>query len=186
MPTDCPTITIRVAREEDLPQIVAIYNSTIPGRMATADTVPVSVESRRGWFENHNARRPLWVAVEKGVRPPKVVRGLTPFSEEEVLGYLSLRNHYGRPAYHITAELGVYVHEGYRRKGVASMLLEHAIAAAPKLGLENLLAVAFAHNGASIRFFTRYGFVERGRLPGVADLDGKRVDVVYMVRSMRT
>ena len=36
---------IRDAREADLPAIVAIYNATIPERMATADTEPVSVES---------------------------------------------------------------------------------------------------------------------------------------------
>ena len=31
---------------EDLPEIVAIYNSTIPGRMVTADTEPVTVASK--------------------------------------------------------------------------------------------------------------------------------------------
>jgi len=32
------TSTHRIARREDLPQIVAIYNATIPSRMVTADT----------------------------------------------------------------------------------------------------------------------------------------------------
>lgn len=34
--------------------IVEIYNSSIPGRLATADTEPVGVESRREWFDRHD------------------------------------------------------------------------------------------------------------------------------------
>ena len=60
---------IRDATEIDLPAIVAIYNATIPGRMATADTQPVTVVSRRDWFHEHNpsARGPLWAALENNV-----------------------------------------------------------------------------------------------------------------------
>ena len=58
-------ITIRDAKLTDLPEIVAIYNSTISGRMVTADTEPVTVESRLDWFNSHSPeKRPLWVAVE--------------------------------------------------------------------------------------------------------------------------
>ena len=41
---------MRLADPEDLPRIVEIYNSTIAGRKATADTLPVTVEQRRSWF----------------------------------------------------------------------------------------------------------------------------------------
>src|SRR5205085_9928438 len=46
-----PTMTVRDAVKGDLPAIVEIYNAAIPGRMATADTEPVSVESRQPWFD---------------------------------------------------------------------------------------------------------------------------------------
>jgi len=45
MPESC---SYRTAIRSDLPQIVEIYNSTIPSRIVTADTEPVSVESRDG------------------------------------------------------------------------------------------------------------------------------------------
>jgi L-amino acid N-acyltransferase YncA len=45
---------IRDATANDLNKIVTIYNSSIPGRLATADLAPVSVESRRLWFEEHD------------------------------------------------------------------------------------------------------------------------------------
>ena len=52
----------RDATLDDLPAIVAIYNSTIASRDVTADLEPVSVESRRAWFDAHGpAARPLWV-----------------------------------------------------------------------------------------------------------------------------
>ena len=38
---------IRDAARSDLPQIVSIYNASIPGRMATADLVPVTVTAER-------------------------------------------------------------------------------------------------------------------------------------------
>ena len=55
----------RNANSSDLPLIVEIYNSTIASRLVTADTEPVSVESRINWFEAHNAdTRPLWIIEE--------------------------------------------------------------------------------------------------------------------------
>jgi L-amino acid N-acyltransferase YncA len=40
------SVNLRDADEADLPVIVEIYNSTVPTRMVTADTEPVSIESR--------------------------------------------------------------------------------------------------------------------------------------------
>jgi phosphinothricin acetyltransferase len=41
----------RDATLQDLERIVEIYNSTISSRMVTADTEPVSVESRIRWLD---------------------------------------------------------------------------------------------------------------------------------------
>ena len=54
MALDSPTI--RDASEGDLDAIVEIYNAAIPGRLATADTEPVSVESRWLSFGKFNIR----------------------------------------------------------------------------------------------------------------------------------
>jgi L-amino acid N-acyltransferase YncA len=157
-------MTIRDGTLNDLPAIVAIYNASIPGRCATADTEPITVESRHKWFHNHDRTRPLWVAEMDG----------------RVVGYLSFRNFYGRPAYHITAEMAVYVHPSCQRRGIAARLLDKAVNAAPALGLENLLAFIFSHNEPSLGLFRRFGFEPWGRLPGVAELDGRRVDLTIL------
>ena len=49
-----PSFVHRVARPEDLPLIVDIYNSTIASREVTADTEPVSVASRQQWFDDRS------------------------------------------------------------------------------------------------------------------------------------
>jgi len=60
-------VTLRHAQPADLPAIVAIYNASIPGRMATADTEPVTVAAREGWYGEFDPdRRPLWVAAGQG------------------------------------------------------------------------------------------------------------------------
>ncbi len=46
-------MTIRDAVEADLPAIVEIYNAAVPGRLATGDLDPVSVQSRQAWFREH-------------------------------------------------------------------------------------------------------------------------------------
>lgn len=54
--------TLSLAQREDLPDIVAIYNSTVASRQATADLQPVSVAEREAWFAAHQREnRPLYV-----------------------------------------------------------------------------------------------------------------------------
>lgn len=158
-------MNIRDAERKDLEAIVDIYNPTIPSWVATADTEPVSVESKIKWFDEHQPGfRPLWVVEQN----------------EIVVGWLSYSSFYGRPAYHRTAEISIYVRSEHRGKGIASSLLQEAIHHAPKLGLKNLLGFVFGHNTPSIRLFEKFGFRTWGRLPCIAVLDGIERDLVIL------
>ena len=161
---------IRDALAEDLPAIVRIYNATIPSRESTADLHPVTVQQRGAWFVAHAPdRRPLWVAEDE--------RGV-------MLGWCSLRDFYGRPAYAATAEIGIYVDAAARRQGVGRTLLRAAIERGPGFGITTLLAVAFAHNAGSVGLFTGMGFERWGLLPGVARLDERLADVLILGRHL--
>jgi phosphinothricin acetyltransferase len=149
-------ISIRKANQADLPRIVAIYNSSIPGRMATADTEPVSVADRQEWFNSHSDTRPIWVITN---------------GDDDVLGWCSLRSFYGRPAYHKTVEIAVYIDPDATRRGHGRQLVEHAIATAPDCGITTLLAFVFGHNAPSLRLFESLGFDRWGHLPEIAELD---------------
>ena len=157
-------LIIRDAVDTDLPRIVEIYNAAIPGRLATADTEPVSVKSREPWFRMHGSKRPLWVACR----------------DEVIVGWLSFQPFYGRPAYHATAEVSVYAEAVSQHTGVGSALLARAVSQAPRLGIKTLLGFIFGHNEPSLRLFTRFGFERWGSLPGVAELDGIERDVVIV------
>ena len=165
MPLD--ELAFRDATEADLPAIVEIYNATIASRMVTADLVPVTIESRTAWFRSHGpATRPLWVAVE----------------HDRVCAWLSFGWFHDRPAYHKTAEVGIYVAESHRRRGVGRALLEKAIADAPACGIRTLIALIWAHNVPSLQLFEAYGFERWGHLPAVAELDGIERDLIIAGR----
>ncbi|HVA84078.1 MAG TPA: GNAT family N-acetyltransferase [Candidatus Binataceae bacterium] len=158
---------IRDASIHDLAAIVAIYNAAIPGRMATADLAPVTVESRRQWFDEHlPGSRPLWVSEEAS----------------EMVAWLSLQSFYGRPAYHATAEVSVYVAPNAQRRGYAQKLVARAIDRAGEFGIGTLLAFIFGHNEPSLALFRSFGFETWGHLPRVAELDGIERDLLILGR----
>ena len=145
--------TIRDARMEDLPEIVGIYNSTIPSRMVTADTSPVTLETRVPWFDRHSpGRYPLTILELDG----------------SVVAWLSFQPFRDRPAFEHTAEISLYVHKDFRSKGYGHILLSDALRRAPRVGLHNLIACIFSHNTPSCTIFTKFGFKVWGELPQVA------------------
>lgn len=157
----------RLATRADLTQIVEIYNATVASRQVTADTEPVSLESRVGWFGDHQpGSRPLWVVEIDG----------------RIAAWLSFSSFYGRPAYARTAELSLYVHGAFRRRGLGSYLLQQALAHAPSIKVDTLLGFIFAHNEPSLRLFEAFGFARWGELPKVALLDAIERDLIIVGR----
>lgn len=162
-------MTVRDATEADLPAIVAIYNAAIPGRAATADTEPVTVDDRREWFARHDpGRRPLWVAEVGGA----------------VVAWVGLSSFYGgRPAYDATAEVSMYVAPAFQNRRLGRELMRRVVEACPRLGVTTLLAMYFDHNEASRRLCESLGFEPAGHLKRIATLDG--VERGLVIASLR-
>lgn len=157
--------TIRNARREDLHRIVEIYNSTVPLGTVTADTEPVTTESREHWFNEHqNQNRPLWIAEQDNI----------------IMGWLSFKNFYGRPAYIHTAELSIYLDPAYRRKGIGKILLTKAITTSPQLNIQTLLAFIFHTNTISLDLFKKYDFEQWGCFPQVAEIQNEKRDLIIL------
>lgn len=153
-------LLIREATEADLPAIVDIYNQSVPGGWSTADTRPITVESRRAWFHQFDpARRPIWVAEVDG----KVV----------ATAYLS-SFYGGRPAYDSTAEISTYVATAYHRRGVGRRLKGFVIGQCPRLGVTTLLSMHFDHNQATRRLNESFGFEQLGHLTEIAEVQGQK------------
>lgn len=152
------TLFYRNASIEDLDRIVAIYNSTVQSRMVTADTEPVTIESRTNWFYEHNPKtRPLWIVEDEN---------------NDMVGWVSFQSFYGRPAYAATAEISIYLDPLQRGKGLGKKILHHVFDQAKTLGINTLLGFIFSHNEPSVKLFKLMGFEEWATLPNIATLDG--------------
>ncbi|WP_319526074.1 GNAT family N-acetyltransferase [uncultured Desulfosarcina sp.] len=149
---------MRIATENDLKDIVSIYNSTISTRLSTADTTEVSVESRLEWFRQHDPQnRPLLVHEDN----------------DKVVGWVSFQSFYGRTAYNHTAEISIYISTEYRGKGLGRSLLAESLRLTKQLRIKTVVCFIFSHNIPSIKLFRSFGFEEWGKLPNVAEMDGK-------------
>jgi L-amino acid N-acyltransferase YncA len=158
-------VNIRLARIDDLPAITAIYNQAVESKRSTADMEPVRVEDREAWFRDHSpATHPIFVAEVDG----------------KTAGWCSLSAYRpGRAALRHTAEISYYVDEAHKRRGIATALVRHAVAACPSLRIKNLFAIVLEHNASSIRILEKAGFQKWGFLPRVADFGGEECGQYY-------
>ena len=158
-------ITYSNATLDDLPFIVEVYNSTIASRMVTADTAPVTIQSKLDWFYQHNPQnRPLWLIKY----------------QNQACGWVSLSSFYGRPAYHKTVEISLYVHQDFRGKGIGQFMVTAIEQFARKVGIEAILSYVFGHNLPSIKLFTKLQYQQWGLFPSVAELDSVPRDLVIL------
>lgn len=156
----------REALITDLERIVEIYNSTIASRMVTADTQPISVESRIQWFKEHiPTKRPLWVVEDE---------------LSTIIGWVSFQSFYGRSAYDATVEISIYLDMSQRGRGLGKEVIAHCLKEAPRYGIKTLLGFIFAHNEPSLRLFKHFGFEEWAMLPNIAELDGLEKSLIIL------
>ena len=120
--------------------------------------------------EHGPERYPLWVEERDG----------------GVVAWLSVSQYYRQSAYDATGEVSVYVAPGHQRSGIARRLLTLALETAPGLGLKTLVGYVWAHNEASLRLFETQGFERWGRLPRIAEVDGRAVDTVILEDTSKT
>jgi L-amino acid N-acyltransferase YncA len=163
------TIEFIPAKESDLEKIVGTYNASIPGRMATADLEPVSVESKMEWFQQHNPE----------TRPILLIQ-----VDEKYAGWLSFSSFYGRPAYQGTAEISIYLENQFQGKGIGRRGILYAEKIAPPMGIANLLAFVFAHNAPSMHLFLQQGFQKWAHFPGIAKMDDIHRDLIILGKKL--
>ena len=157
-------IIIRPAKPDDLTAITDIYNEAILTTDATFDTETKTVESQKEWFESHDSRNPILVAE----------------SDDLVIGWASLSKWSDRYAYSDTAEISVYVKDGYRGQGTGRQLIEQIIQAGEEVGLHTIISRITAGNEESIHLHAEFGFEHIGVMKEVGYKSGRLLDVVLM------
>jgi L-amino acid N-acyltransferase len=138
-------ITVRQATENDLPQILDIYNDIIRNTTAVYYYEPHTLEMRKAWFdERKQLGFPIFVAEENGV----------------VLGMSTIGPFRVPTAYLYSVENTVHVAVHARGKGVGKLLLAPLIEAAKELGMHTIIAGIDASNEVSLHLHKIFGFEE--------------------------
>jgi L-amino acid N-acyltransferase YncA len=158
-------IAIRKATENDLPQILDIYNDAILNTTAVYDYEPHTLEMRRLWFDTKRRQGfPVFVAEENN----------------EVLGFSSIGPFRAWAGYKYSVENSIYVKDGQRGKGIGKLLMQPLIDAAKEMKLHTIIAGIDADNKLSIDFHKQFGFVEAGHLKQIGWKFERWLDLVFM------
>jgi L-amino acid N-acyltransferase YncA len=138
-------ITIRDAIEDDLADILNIYNEVILNTTAVYSESPHTLEMRKEWFRDRvNNNFPVFVADIAG----------------KIAGFSSFGHFRVWPCYRYTVELSVYVEVSQRGKGISKILLQSLIDRAIKMNIHTMLAGISADNEVSINLHHSFGFIE--------------------------
>ncbi|MEI9426208.1 GNAT family N-acetyltransferase [Mesorhizobium sp. Cs1299R1N3] len=160
---------VRPLRIDDVPSVTEIYNIACRARESTEGTRPWSInEMRELLFESHPSLG-SYTCVDKGA-----VIGWTayiPFRVKEDADH--------------TAEMALYVHEQFRRKGIGSDLARTLLNHATILDLHCVFAIVFKDMPSVVSFAERKcGFSVAGCLPEVFSHGGKHYDLLVLERSI--
>jgi len=159
---------IRVARETDLPAILAIFNHAIATSISIWIDTPVTLKEREIWFASRRAEGfPVFVAVDN-----------------EVLGFGSFGVFRPYEGFRNTVEHSVYVSEKSRGLGVGRALLTTLIERARADGKRVIVGAVDSRNEASLALHRSLGFVETGRMPRLGEKWGQLLDMVLFQKEL--
>jgi phosphinothricin acetyltransferase len=156
--------SIRLANESDLTAINDIYNHYVLHSTCTYQEEPELIESRRRWFDQHDDKHPIIVAVEAG----------------QVIGWGSLSLFHARSAYRHTVEDSIYLHHEFRGKGIGSLVLKDLISRARSIGHRVIIGGMDGDQTASMALHAKFGFERVAHLKQVGFKFNRWLDVFYM------
>ncbi|WP_237477116.1 GNAT family N-acetyltransferase [Lichenibacterium dinghuense] len=163
------TIVVRDARDEDLPQILAIHNHVVATSTAHYNAHPADLADRRALVAGRRAAGlPFLVAAEG----------------DAVAGYASFGPFRPQDGFAATVEHMIYVAPAFQRRGVAGQLMPALEARARALGVHVMLGAIDAENAPSVALHERHGFVRVGLMPQAARKFGRWLDLLWMQKTL--
>ena len=161
-------VTYKKAKISDLASIINIYNEVIDSGGFTADLEQYTVVQKVSWFESNN-KYPYGIFVVT--------------IENNIIGYFYFSPwREGRKALLSVAEISFYLSEEYRNKGYGNFIIQSALKEAKENGIKSLLAILLDINTTSKKLLEKFNFTVAGKLPQIADLNGKKCGQIIMLR----
>jgi len=137
---------VRAARDEDIPAIARITNHYITTTTIHFGYAPLPDSELRDQWQHDRDRFP-WLVVER---------------DGAVLGYAKAGTWRGRAAYRWTAEVGLYLADGERGRGVGRLLYGALLDELTRRGFRSVVAGIALPNDASVALHRALGFVSVG------------------------
>ena len=134
--------SIRLAKEEDANEILAIYSPYILNTSYTFETDVPSEQEFKERIRTYLQAYP-WLVCEMN---------------NEIAGYAYAARHRERLAYQWCVESSIYIKDDYQHTGVAKALYSALIEILKKQGFMNVYAVINLPNDKSVRFHEKAGF----------------------------
>ena len=158
-------MNVREAIENDLPQLLSIYNDIILNTTAVYDYEPHTLEMRRQWFDTKKQQGfPVFVAEEGG----------------KIFGFSSIGPFRAWAAYKYSVENSVYVAAAMRGKGIGKLLIPPLIEATKASELHTIIASIDATNEVSLKLHKSFGFEEVAHFKEVGWKFGRWLDLKFL------
>lgn len=159
-------IVIDEMKPEDAAAVLEIYALGIASGQATFET---SVPEWTQWDAGH-------------LKMCRLVVRMVSQKAVKVIGWAALSAVSRRIVYAGVAEISIYIHPDYQRRGVGLKLMEELIHRSEDAGFWTLQSSMFPENAASIALHQKCGFRVLGRRERIARLNGIWRDTIIMER----
>ena len=164
-------VTIRNANENDLPQLLDIYNDIIINTTAVYQYEIHTIEMRKEWFATKQQQGfPVFVAEENNI----------------IAGFSTIGTFRQWQAYKYSVENSVYVASDQRGKGIGKLLIPPLINAAKQMDMHTIIAGIDATNDVSVRLHKNFGFEEVAHFKQVGYKFGRWLDLKFLQLILQT
>jgi phosphinothricin acetyltransferase len=160
---------IRLSHPSDAPQIAAIYAPFCGDSPVSFEVVPPSAAEMAGRIQKITSRFPWLVAEDDGL----------------VAGYAYASPHRDRAAYRWAAEVTVYIHERFRRRGVGRALYSSLFAFLRLQGYCKAYGIITVPNAGSTGLHEAMGFELVGTFRNAGYKAGVWHDVSWWALTLR-
>lgn len=160
---------LRIADEEDIDSILAIYEPYIRNTAVTFEFQSVTKEIMLERMRNIKKQFPYLVSVMDG----------------HIAGYAYCSKYLEKEGFSWDCEATVYVDERYHNKGVATKLYNALIQIVYEQGYYNIYSLICIPNEGSVKLHKKFGFKEVGVYYNTAYKLGKWRDLLVMEKNLR-
>lgn len=163
-------MSIRLACEADLPQILAIYAPYVLNTSYSLEYTVPTLEEFTQRFQQITQQFPWLVWEENG----------------NVLGYAYGSLPFHRAGYRWDGEASIYLHPDAHRKGIGRVLYAALEEIMRRQGYQTLYAIITAANEGSVAFHQALGYHQTARFPHCGYKFGTWYDVLWLEKPLQS